>query len=178
MVVPYVNRLEDPVEKYLTNLDIEMSEILERQDISIDEKLALYNQALQKFMVKNSTEKIEVLQHPNDVVVEVKKEIKKENKKRTKNFDGINKFEFKPTIKPEDFLNSERSSIPNTPETPKSKKSKKINAPIIDRTRITDDEYENITRQKAKDFNIPLNGDKNWTVSGKGGVKWLSKKFF
>lgn len=96
MVVPYVNRLEDPVEKYLTNLDIEMSEILERQDISIDEKLALYNQALQKFMVKNSTEKIEVLQHPNDVVVE----IKKENKKRTKNFDGINKFEFKPTIKP------------------------------------------------------------------------------
>lgn len=96
MVVPYVNRLEDPVEKYLTNLDIEMSEILERQDISIDEKLALYNQALQKFMVKNSTEKIEVLQHPNDVVVE----IKKENKKRTKNFDEINKFEFKPTIKP------------------------------------------------------------------------------
>ena len=35
MVVPYVNKLEDPVDKYLFDLDIEMSEILERKDISI-----------------------------------------------------------------------------------------------------------------------------------------------
>ena len=39
MVVPYVNKLEDPVDKYLFDLDIEMSEILERKDISIEEKL-------------------------------------------------------------------------------------------------------------------------------------------
>ncbi len=37
MIVPFVNKLEDPVEKYLNNLDEEMSKILSRKDISVDE---------------------------------------------------------------------------------------------------------------------------------------------
>jgi hypothetical protein len=37
MKVPFVNKLEDPVEKYLNNLDEEMSKILSRKDISVDE---------------------------------------------------------------------------------------------------------------------------------------------
>ena len=38
-----------------------MSEILERKDISIEEKLSLYNQALQKFMYKNTSKNIEII---------------------------------------------------------------------------------------------------------------------
>ena len=67
MVVPYVNKLEDPVDKYLFDLDIEMSEILERKDISIEEKLSLYNQALQKFMYKNTSKNNEVIHKPREI---------------------------------------------------------------------------------------------------------------
>ena len=46
MIVPYVNNVpnpNDPIEKYLSSLDEEMSTILNRNDISPQEKLNLYN---------------------------------------------------------------------------------------------------------------------------------------
>ena len=36
MVVPYVNKIDDPVEKYLNDLDVEMSSILKRKDIDFE----------------------------------------------------------------------------------------------------------------------------------------------
>ena len=53
MVVPYVPRLENSDEKFLTNLDSEMSRILTNQKMSTDEKVKMYNQALQRFIINN-----------------------------------------------------------------------------------------------------------------------------
>src|SRR4051812_12070271 len=51
MVVPYVNKLENPAEKYVTDMDSEMSTILSNKNISIDDKVKLYTQILQRFRV-------------------------------------------------------------------------------------------------------------------------------
>ena len=49
MVVPFVKTIEKPSEKYIHNLDNEMSKILSKNELNIDEKLKLYNNALTKF---------------------------------------------------------------------------------------------------------------------------------
>ena len=49
MVVPFVKHLENPDEKYLTDIDTEMSKILTQDSLSIDQKVKLYNRALEKF---------------------------------------------------------------------------------------------------------------------------------
>ena len=60
MVVPFVNKLQDPEEKYLTDLDNEMSSILKNDKYSIEEKVKNYNKVLSKFISKNSTEDIKI----------------------------------------------------------------------------------------------------------------------
>jgi hypothetical protein len=74
MVVPFVNRLEDPTEKYLNNLDEELSEILKRRDLAPDQKLKMYNTILGKFLIKKTDSKIQVRNYPNDVQIDVKHE--------------------------------------------------------------------------------------------------------
>jgi hypothetical protein len=49
MVVPFVKVLENPDEKYLIDIDNVMSKILRQENLSIDQKLKLYNRALDKF---------------------------------------------------------------------------------------------------------------------------------
>ena len=49
MVVPFVKQLENPDEKYLMDIDTDMSKILRQENLSIDQKLKLYNRALDKF---------------------------------------------------------------------------------------------------------------------------------
>ena len=65
------------------------------------------------------------------------------------------------------------------------------NAPIIKRTQPilpvqsdqSDEDNTAITRNKSKQYHIPLQGDNNWQMTtnkkqGGEGLKWLSKKFF
>ena len=52
MVVPYTHKVENPQHKYLNELDLEMSNILTNQAISIDDRAKLYDQALRKFNSK------------------------------------------------------------------------------------------------------------------------------
>ena len=49
MVVPFVKQLENPDEKYLMDIDQDMSQILSQENLSIDQKVKLYNRALEKF---------------------------------------------------------------------------------------------------------------------------------
>ena len=51
MVVPYVNKIENPNEKYLVDLDDQMSSILVQKNLPIDEKVKLYSQTLTKYLV-------------------------------------------------------------------------------------------------------------------------------
>ena len=51
MVVPFVKKLENPSEKFLENLDSEMTEILYKTNLSVDEKVKLYNATLNRFKV-------------------------------------------------------------------------------------------------------------------------------
>ena len=51
MVVPFVNKIEDPGEKYLVDLDSEMTEIANGSNMAADDKIKMYNQTLQKFLV-------------------------------------------------------------------------------------------------------------------------------
>ena len=52
MVVPYTHKVENQQHKYLNELDLEMSNILTNQAISIDDRAKLYDQALRKFSSK------------------------------------------------------------------------------------------------------------------------------
>lgn len=205
MVVPYVNKLEDPVDKYLFGLDIEMSEILERKDISIEEKLSLYNQALQKFMYKNTSKNIEVIHKPREILeteqIPIQKKIKKKPAVQLKK-EVKNEFNFKKEIKPEFFFNQSDEPIKTDSQgddspakSSKKQKREKIkqfkNAPIIERSQPilplqsdqSDEDNTAITRNKSKQYHIPLLGDNNWQMTtnrkqGGEGLKWLSKKFF
>ena len=61
MIVPYINNAtnpNDPIEKYLISLDEEMTTILNRKDISPQEKLSLYNQALTKYLAYSQDDNI------------------------------------------------------------------------------------------------------------------------
>ena len=49
MVIPFVKKLENPSEKFLENLDTEMTTILHTNNISVDEKIKLYNATLNRF---------------------------------------------------------------------------------------------------------------------------------
>ena len=51
MVIPFVKKLENPSEKFLENLDTEMTTILHTNNISVDEKIKLYNATLNRFKV-------------------------------------------------------------------------------------------------------------------------------
>lgn len=56
MVVPFVNKLEKTSEKYLIDLDSEMTTIIHNKNLSIDDKVKMYNQTLQRFLVNYSEE--------------------------------------------------------------------------------------------------------------------------
>ena len=205
MVVPYVNKLEDPVDKYLFDLDIEMSEILERKDISIEEKLSLYNQALQKFMYKNTSKNIEVIHKPREILETEQNTIHKKMKKKPPvqvKKEVKDEFNFKKEIKPEYFINQldepikidssgDNSPLKNDQKLKRQKIKQNKNAPIIKRTQPilpvqsdqSDEDNTAITRNKSKQYHIPLQGDNNWQMTtnnrqGGDGFKWLSKKFF
>lgn len=49
MVVPYIKKLENPDEKYVSDLDRDIGDVLTDSSKSIDEKVKLYNVALEKF---------------------------------------------------------------------------------------------------------------------------------
>ena len=51
MVVPFVKKLENPSEKFLENLDSEMTKILYKTNLSVDEKVKLYHATLNRFKV-------------------------------------------------------------------------------------------------------------------------------
>lgn len=69
MVVPYVNHIQDPIDKYLVELDEEMSSILNRKDLSVDEKLTLYNKTLNKFLNKSNDTQIKITHQPSEVII-------------------------------------------------------------------------------------------------------------
>ena len=53
IVVPYIQAsIEDPRERYIVDLDNEMSQILSKRDSNVDEKVKLYLQTLVKFKEK------------------------------------------------------------------------------------------------------------------------------
>lgn len=49
MVVPYINLQEDPNNKYLSDLDKSIADILVNEKLAVDEKVKLYNSAIHKF---------------------------------------------------------------------------------------------------------------------------------
>ena len=49
MVVPYINLQEDPNNKYLSDLDKSIGDILVNEKLAVDEKVKLYNSAIHKF---------------------------------------------------------------------------------------------------------------------------------
>ena len=76
MVVPFVKQLENPDEKYLTDIDSDMSKILNQENLSVDQKLKLYNKALDKFnqhydphLFGNSSDTLNKLVKPVDFLV-------------------------------------------------------------------------------------------------------------
>lgn len=91
MVVPYVPKLENPSEKYLVDLDSEMSKVLNDKNLQIDQKVKLYNQTLQRFMVNydspiNATSTVNfkpIESNENEIKKEkedIKQDVKEENK--------------------------------------------------------------------------------------------------
>jgi hypothetical protein len=109
MIVPYVNNVpnpNDPIEKYLSSLDEEMSTILNRNDISPQEKLNLYNQSMTKYLAytnndalnnkitgwSNDKKKITLDKLISELKPDIKKEIQIEIKKEIedeKNYEDI-----------------------------------------------------------------------------------------
>ena len=80
MVVPYVRQLESPKNKYLVDLDAQMSGILNKE-IPVDEKIKLYNQTLRRFMI-NYNEGIDSHINNRNIPLQKEENIKAENIKK------------------------------------------------------------------------------------------------
>ena len=130
MVVPYTSNYETPLKQYLTDLDKEMSEILQL-NIPGDEKLKLYNNLLVKYReyydVNELTDQVQVKNMTN-LMEKVKDEIKQENKELDntikEQYQNINiKLEkFEEDIKQDNSFNN--ADNPSFIKTAKSKKKK------------------------------------------------------
>ena len=70
MVVPYSM---DPIEKYLSDLDTQISEVLKNEKLSDDEKIKMYNQILQKYISKNEKVEMSIREHQSKDETEAKK---------------------------------------------------------------------------------------------------------
>ena len=92
MVVPFVNKIENPTEKYLVDLDDQMSSILLQKNVSIDEKVKLYSQALQKYLVNYDNKYTGSKTIPPDnaeMINEIKEEFAKIKNEPIENFQEI-----------------------------------------------------------------------------------------
>ena len=89
MVVPFVSKIPNPTENYLLELDNEMSKIVTDKELSVDEKIKMYNQTLKRFMINytqnENKPKQEIIQPLKGEPIEpqisqAKKKVKKEPK--------------------------------------------------------------------------------------------------
>lgn len=99
MVVPYTNKPFDNDEAYMHKLDISMSEILKKKGLSQEEKLKLYNQLLNRYLLKKENTKIDIINHhaeqvegtPSSIIKPAKRYFKKGEIKKepfTKNVEN------------------------------------------------------------------------------------------
>ena len=176
MVVPYTNKPFDNDEAYMHKLDISMSEILKKKGLSQEEKLKLYNQLLNRYLLKKENTKIDIINHPAEQVDGTPSSIIKPAKRYFK----------KGEIKKELFT----KNVENTQSTKLIKKKKSAKQPKLDQdlaTETQDDDIVNVqktvlkkknTRSHVKVNNIPLEKDPNWQMASGLEKKWLSAKFF
>ena len=71
MVIPFVKKLENPSEKFLENLETEMTTILHTNNISVDEKIKLYNATLNRFKVNYDSSTIGTHNNFNESISKV-----------------------------------------------------------------------------------------------------------
>jgi hypothetical protein len=67
MVVPFVKKIEDPIDEHLLNLDDEISRILNNKKLSASEKTKKYNHHLSRFMNKDN----EIIQNQKSIIHKV-----------------------------------------------------------------------------------------------------------
>lgn len=77
-----LNEVKDSI-VHLSEIDMDMSNVLNNKELTQDDKIKLYNQLLSKYIhVEDNIEKRKDLEQPNMIKENVKIEKKKTNKKR------------------------------------------------------------------------------------------------
>ena len=161
MVVPYNYLYETPLKQYITNLDNEMSNIL-NENIPIDQKMKLYNNILIKYKENYDPDVLEdnnQLKTINNLIAEVKQENKEIDDEIKDQYNNLN-------IKLEKISEVEKVK---KEKNIKKKTKESLNKSIkIAKTILTNKEKENEPKRKLQakrriknDNNISLPHKKN-----------------
>jgi hypothetical protein len=75
MVVPFVSKPDNPEEKYISDLDQKMSNILKDTKLNASEKLRKYNQILSIFINKKADTEAKVEYFPKEEIASIVKEV-------------------------------------------------------------------------------------------------------
>jgi len=75
MVVPFVSKPDNPEEKYISDLDQKMSNILKDTKLNASEKLRQYNQILSIFINKKADTEAKVEYFPKEEIASIVKEV-------------------------------------------------------------------------------------------------------
>jgi hypothetical protein len=111
MVVPFVSKPDNPEEKYISDLDQKMSNILKDTKLNASEKLRQYNQILSIFINKKADTEAKVEYFPKEEIASIVKEVvatieNNHSKKNPKFAIGVKK-----ELKLESDPKSERKSV-------------------------------------------------------------------
>jgi len=199
MVVPFVTKPDNPEEKYLNNLDENMTKILKNNNLTVDEKLKQYNYILSLFMNKKTDIEPKVEYNPKPDIAKIVKEIvndlplKKEmidiNKIKSK--DSIDNILDTKTLKKEarrvkrENKKSKNNTINNTAyENLEYDDEDLLNKTLLNKTMINKTPSAPKKRQNrslrsntnSEDYQYK---DKINTMTGNGRItKWIKKKYF
>jgi len=173
MVVPFVSKPDNPEEKYISDLDQKMSNILKDTKLNASEKLRQYNQILSIFINKKADTEAKVEYFPKEEIASIVKEVvatieNNHSKKNPKFAIGVKK-ELKLESDPkserkffEDAINENLTETNNEISTPikasQKKKQKKLK-----------EKLHNAPRPLRSNLNIP---------EGNLNNSWINKNLF
>jgi hypothetical protein len=203
MLVPFVNKQQQhsPEEKYLNNLDTEMSNILNNKKLSTSDKLKQYNHTLNLYINKNQDANIKVESNQNQIVENI---IEKLNLNKIKE-ESIEPLEQSIVTKEQKYQNKrlkqKRKNILNESSDelqkvlekkllkPKHQTEPDLNQTVID-SPSNKKNLNNLQKQHNKSKKRELRNNTNpadfdWKIKNSligNGIniknKWLTKSFF
>jgi len=161
MVVPFVSKPDNPEEKYISDLDQKMSNILKDTKLNASEKLRQYNQILSIFINKKADTEAKVEYFPKEEIASIVKEVvatieNNHSKKNPKFAIGVKK-ELKLESDPKSERKFERKSARKSVSKLELKTEPKFETKTENNTEFTNESKNERKKKREIEFEDAIN---------------------